>query len=241
MNFLRLYSSNYDKKPRKLSKIRFLIIHYTGMQSERVSLKKLTNPKSKVSCHYFINRKGKIIKLVDEKFTAWHAGKSRWLNYKNLNNKSIGIELENKGHDHGYQNYPSKQINSLINLCLILKKKYKIRLPNFLGHSDIAPLRKKDPGEKFPWEKLSKQKIGIWFKSKKIKNIDTHNNFIKRRLFFKNLCKIGYRYFSKNKSSKNDKYVILAFQRKYLPKNLNGVIDQKTLKTSHFLANLKVK
>ena len=100
--------------------------------------------------------------MVKENKVAWHAGKSKWKNFKNLNENSIGIELVNKGHEFGYQNFSNIQITSLINLCKNLKKKYMIKKENFLGHSDIAPLRKLDPGEKFPWKRLSKYELGYW-------------------------------------------------------------------------------
>ena len=137
-------SPNFSKKARKKKDIKFVIIHYTGMQSEIESLRRLKNIKSKVSCHYFINRKGEIIQLVKENKVAWHAGKSKWGDFKNLNKFSIGIELVNKGQRFGYENFPNIQIQSLIKICKSLKKKYRIKKDNFLGHSDIAPLRKKD-------------------------------------------------------------------------------------------------
>ena len=125
------------------------------MQSEIASIKRLKNPKFQVSCHYLINRKGKIFQMVKDENIAWHAGKSKWKKYNNLNPFSLGIELVNKGHRFGYQNFSKKHIRSLIKLCKNLKKKYKIPKENFLGHSDIAPLRKIDPGEKFPWKNLA--------------------------------------------------------------------------------------
>ena len=116
------FSPNYTKKSRLRNNIKFVIIHYTGMQSEIESIKRLKNPSAKVSCHYLVNRNGEIIQRVKDRKIAWHAGKSRWKNFINLNNYSIGIELVNKGHEYGYQNYSSKQIKSLINLCKNLKK-----------------------------------------------------------------------------------------------------------------------
>ena len=114
------FSSNYSKNMRFSRDIKFIIIHYTGMQSEIACIKKLKDPTSKVSCHYLINRRGNVIKMVEEKNIAWHAGKSRWKKYVNLNKNSLGIELVNKGHEFGYQNFTSKQIKSLIFLCKIL-------------------------------------------------------------------------------------------------------------------------
>ena len=204
------------------------------MQSAIESINWLKNPLSKVSCHYLIDKKGKIIQMVPENKIAWHAGKSMWKNFIDLNKKSIGIELVNKGHRFGYENFTVIQINSLIKLCKLLKRKYKIKTENFLGHSDIAPLRKIDPGEKFPWRKLSKYKIGLWFKNKKV----IKEQKVSYQLFFKNLHKIGYRYFNIYKKSSKDKLIIKAFQRKYLPSEVSGKLNKKSMKIGQYLANL---
>ena len=237
MNIVTIKSPNFSKKLRKKKDIKIIVLHYTGMQSKIVSIKRLLNTKikNKVSCHYLIDRNGQIIKMVDENKIAWHAGKSKWKNFNNLNNFSIGIELVNKGHYLGYEKFTSIQIKNLSLLCKELKKKYKIKNSNIIGHSDISPLRKLDPGEKFPWKKLSQKKIGIWFNERKI---NFSNAELKKRhsLFFKNLYKIGYRYFNKDKKSKNDIFLIKAFQRRFLPKKVSGIIDKKTLRISHFLA-----
>ncbi|MDA8763904.1 N-acetylmuramoyl-L-alanine amidase [Candidatus Pelagibacter bacterium] len=237
MKIKRNPSPNYAEKTRKKTRIKFVIIHYTGMQSEIASINRLKNSKAKVSCHYLINRKGEIIQMVNENKVAWHAGKSKWKNFNNLNDSSIGIELVNKGHEFGYQNFSKNQIRSLISLCKFLKKRYMIKKENFLGHSDIAPLRKLDPGEKFPWKKLSKFKIGRWYDDDKKKLELTNKKGIKN-LFFKNLFIIGYRYFHVFKRRKKDKFVIKSFQQHYLPNNVSGKIDKKTYKISQFLANL---
>ena len=130
MNITLNISLNYSKKTRVKKAIKFVIIHYTGMQSEIDSIKRLKNPKTKVSCHYLVNRKGKAIQMVKDKNISWHAGKSKWKNFTNLNKYSLGIELVNKGHDFGYQNFSAKQIKSLIKLCVKLKKKYNIKKEN---------------------------------------------------------------------------------------------------------------
>ena len=235
MKILLNYSPNFSKKLRKIKDIKFIVIHYTGMQSEIESIKRLTNEKTKVSCHYLINRKGLIIQMVKDKNIAWHAGKSKWKNFINLNKLSLGIELVNKGHQFGYQNYTKKQINSLISLCKKLKKKYRIKDENFLGHSDIAPLRKADPGEKFPWKKLSKFKLGKWYH---------HKNFIAvkdkkkiEKIFFQNIKKLGYRYFNVQRRSNKDKKIIKSFQQHYTPNNVTSKIDQKTYIISQYLTN----
>tara|TARA_B110000971_G_C19836901_1_gene420695 strand:+ start:92 stop:820 length:729 start_codon:yes stop_codon:yes gene_type:complete len=238
MKIISLHSPNYSIKKRSKKSIKFIVLHYTGMQSERACIKRLIDKKSKVSTHYLINRIGSITRIVDDQNTAWHAGKSKWKNFTNLNDQSIGIELVNQGHQFGYENFSKKQISKLILLCKFLIKKYKIKYSNILGHSDIAPLRKKDPGEKFPWHLLSKKKIGYWhdISKKNIKNQNLNKRNL-RKFFFNNLYKIGYRYFVKNKPSKNDSKVIKAFQRRFRPKNVNGLIDKKCLQISYYLAS----
>ena len=230
MEISKYYSPNHYIKLRSSKSITFIIIHYTGMQSERESLKKLINVKSKVSCHYLINRKGKIFKMVKDRNIAWHAGKSKWKNYVNLNKNSIGIELVNKGHKFGYQSFTSKQISSLVILCKSLKKKHGIKDKFILGHSDIAPIRKIDPGEKFPWEYLSIKGVGIYPKKKSIDLLSFKKP--KKKKFFKNLYKVGYRYLHTGSESK----IIKNFQRKYLQNNVTGQLDLETYKISEFLA-----
>ena len=117
------FSPNFSNKIRAKSDIKHVIIHYTGMQSEIESIKRLKSPRSKVSCHYLINREGTVIQMVRDKNLAWHAGKSKWKQFTNLNYSSIGIELVNKGHKFGYEKFTIKQIKSLISLCKKLKKK----------------------------------------------------------------------------------------------------------------------
>ena len=160
------YSPNFSTSARNKKKIKYIVYHYTGMRSENKAIKRLTDLNSNVSCHYFIKRNGQIILMVPELYEAWHAGKSNWKKDISLNKKSLGIEISNKGHEFGYENFSKKQINSLIKLSKYLIKKYNIKASNILGHSDIAFERKKDPGEKFPWGYLAKRKIGIWHKIK---------------------------------------------------------------------------
>ena len=232
-----LKSPNHSPNPRKRNKIRFIIIHYTGMQSESESIERLTDKKSKVSAHYLINKNGDLVKMVEENKIAWHAGKSRWKNFINLNNQSIGIELVNKGHKFGYENFSKKQITKLILLCKFLIKKYKIKQANVLGHSDIAPLRKIDPGEKFPWFALAKKKIGYWHNlNLKTKKTNSSNDVNLRNYFFSNLFKIGYRYFDKRKPSNSDSRIIKAFQRRFRQNKVDGKIDKECLQISYKLA-----
>ena len=226
----QLYSQNFDPIKRKKGKIKFLIFHYTRMKTEKSALKRLSDNNSKVSCHYLINRRGKVFRLVKDEDVAWHAGKSMWGKYKNLNKNSIGIELVNRGHKFGYQTFPKIQIKKLVKLCKFLMKKYNIKKKLVLGHSDIAPLRKIDPGEKFPWNYLSSKGIGIYPKKILIKK--GNNLILKNELFFNNLHKIGYRYLD----TKLKKKIIKNFQRRYRQKKINGILDQETLKISEFLS-----
>ena len=238
MNTTLNYSPNFDIKKRKAKDIKFIVFHYTGMNNEKKAINKLTNPESKVSSHYFIKNNGEILTLVPDLYVAWHAGVSSWKKYQSLNKNSIGIEISNPGHNFKYKNFSKNQINTIIKLSRFLIKKYKIKSENFLGHSDIAPDRKIDPGEKFPWKCLSKKKIGYWH------NIN-HQILAKQRLvdisnsekikFFKNLIKIGY---PKNyKINKNTLLKILSstFQRRFRPELVNSIIDQECLSISENL------
>ena len=235
MEITKYYSPNYREKARSDKSITMIIIHYTGMQSERESLIRLTSARFKVSAHYLVGRNGRILNLVDSKYVAWHAGKSMWKKNKNLNKNSIGIELVNKGHKFGYQKFTKVQIKNLISFCKKLKKKYKIKNDFILAHSDVAPIRKIDPGEKFPWYHLSINGIGNYPKKIKLKNKykKTQNN----DLFFKNLYKIGYRYLN----TKYKRKIIKNFQRKYRQKKINGIVDFETLKLSQILSKTSNK
>jgi len=234
LNTILNYSPNFNPKKRTSKKIKFIIFHYTGMKSESSALKRLTDIQSEVSCHYLIKNNGEIVKMVPDLYIAWHAGESSWKNYKSLNQNSIGIEITNPGHEHGYKKFTQKQISSLLKLSKFLIKKYKISPKNILGHSDIAVLRKKDPGEKFPWKHLSKNKIGIWHtlnkqdltKSRKLKISKIEEN-----IFFRNLFKIGYsKTYSKDSSmSKYLKELAKTFQRRFRQELVDGKIDQECL------------
>ena len=227
------YSPNFNLPKRAKNRIKFIIIHYTGMKKESAAIKRLQDPKSKVSSHYLIKRNGEIINLVPDLFEAWHAGVSSWKNFKSLNKNSIGIEITNPGHQHGYIRFSKKQIFSLQKLLNILVKRYKIKKKYILGHSDISPGRKKDPGEKFPWKMLAKNKLSFWHNldQKKIKKFREKNltTRIDENLFLKNLHKIGYNDVKNYKSHKNTKYLTLAFQRRFRQSLVNGKIDKECL------------
>ena len=234
------YSPNFSPKKRNSKEIKFLIFHYTGMSKEYNALKKLTKIQSEVSSHYFIKKNGDVILLVPDLYIAWHAGKSSWRNYSSLNKYSIGIEISNPGHQFNYRKFSKKQINSILCLSRFLIKKYNIKPENILGHSDIAPNRKKDPGEKFPWKYLAKNKISIWHSLSR--NLLKKNRCVKindkdTKLFLNNLYKIGYfKNLSKNLNKTSYlRSIIKAFQRRFRQELISGKIDKECLIISNNL------
>ena len=233
LNLTKNFSINFSLPKRQKGLIKFIIIHYTGMKKESDAISRLCDFNSKVSSHYFIKNDGKILLMVPDSYQAWHAGVSGWKNFKSLNKYSIGIEINNPGHDYEYKDFNLKQIKSLKKLLKDLMKRYKIKKQNILGHSDIAPNRKKDPGEKFPWFELSKSDLCHWHKLniKKIENYrEIRLNSSQEKIFFKNLYKIGYAKFNKKK-------LIVAFQRRFRQALINGIIDLECLKISENLVS----
>ena len=195
------------------------------MKSQSKAVERLCDSSSKVSAHYFIKDNGKLLNLVPDLYEAWHAGKSSWKNLKSLNKYSIGIEINNSGHDYRYPKFKKRQISTLKKLLKNLINKYKIRNRNILGHSDIAPDRKKDPGEKFPWKDLANKDLSIWHKLKenKIKILRNQKlNSKDQNMFFKNLYKFGY-----SKMNKNKLFLIKAFQRRFRQSLINGKVDKE--------------
>jgi N-acetylmuramoyl-L-alanine amidase len=228
------YSPNFGTTKRKLNQIKFIIFHYTGMKKESEVIKKLIDVKSKVSCHYLIKNNGEIVVMVPNLYEAWHAGVSSWKNYKSLNKYSIGIEISNPGHEYNYKKFSKKQIQSLKILSQFLIKKYRINQKNILGHSDIAPTRKKDPGEKFPWKYFAKLGIGKWHSLPKrilSKNRRKKTSLIDKKKFLKNLSKIGYSIKGSTKLKKGQflNLLICAFQRRFRQELINGKIDHECL------------
>ena len=232
IKFISKLSPNYQSRGNY--NIKFIIIHYTGIDTLERVFKILLNKKSKLSCHWLITKKGTIYKIVDEKNIAWHAGKSFWKGEFNINNTSIGIELENPGHGKNYINYSKKQMDALEEVIINIKLKYKIKIENILGHSDIAPDRKADPGEYFDWQRLAKKKAAFWPAFQKVKN----NKIIFQLgaeskeivIIKKKLMEIGYKCNINKKFDLELKVVIEAFQRKFLQDAINGIIDTNLVK-----------
>jgi len=226
------YSPNFSTHKRLKKNIKYIIIHYTGMKNELSALNRLTDHKSKVSAHYFIKKNGKIINLVPDLYEAWHAGKSNWKNIQSLNRYSIGVEIQNSGHENFYEKFSNKQMNSVKKLLRFLKARYKLNRKNILAHSDIAPNRKKDPGEKFPWKELAKVKLAYWHQLNEkelIKYRLKKINFLEEKKFFINLHKIGYTKVQSKSSIDKKRLLVKAFQRRFRQGLINGISDQECL------------
>ena len=229
------YSPNFDIKKRKKKDIKFIVFHYTGMKKEIDAINRLTDQKSKVSCHYFVKNNGEILQLVPDLYISWHAGVSCWDFYKSINKYSIGIEITNPGHQYKYKKFTHQQVNSIVKLSKFLIKKYKIKSKFILGHSDVSPERKKDPGEKFPWKYLSKKKIGYWYDLNHkdlLRSRDVKTNKFEEDFFVSNIYKIGYPKNNKIKKNKYLKILTKAFQRRFRQELINGIIDKECLKIS---------
>ena len=232
------YSPNFNTIKRSQKDIKFIIIHYTGMTKELSAINKLCNFKSKVSAHFFIKKNGSVLNLVPPLYEAWHAGKSSWKNFKSLNRYSIGVEIQNSGHDNRYENFSQKQIVSIKKLLIYLIRKYNVNTKNVLGHSDISPERKKDPGEKFPWKELAKSRLSKWhdLDEKKLREKRLIKlNFVEESKFLRNLKKIGYLEISNKYSNLKKKVIIRAFQRHFRQELINGISDQECLIISNNL------
>ena len=218
-------SPNFSERARG-SIINKLIMHYTGMENAKLSLAHLCDKNSKVSAHYLLDENGRIFQLVSEEKRAWHAGVSYWAGETDINSQSIGIELQNRGLEWGYNNFPKIQIDSLIELVLDIRKRHHIPEKNILGHSDIAPGRKQDPGEFFPWEEISFHNIGYWPKMPPRKIDITYS----KQATQKNLSLIGYN----PETPFSEK--LKAFQRHYRPSKVDGILDNETAHLIDFIA-----
>jgi len=210
-------SPNFDERAQD-SMIDKLVLHYTGMQNLETSLARMIDSSSKVSSHYLIDEVGLVYQLVNEDKRAWHAGISYWAGQTDINSQSIGIELQNPGHEWGYQEFPEAQIEALADLAMSIVNKYDISANQILGHSDIAPERKQDPGEFFPWSKIATQNLGYWPTVELVDTLPIDSEDIIRM----NLSLIGY----DPKSS--FLATVTAFQRHFRPAKVDGIIDTET-------------
>jgi N-acetylmuramoyl-L-alanine amidase len=223
-------SPNYDARPPG-TPADILLLHYTGMPTAEAALRRLTDPASKVSAHYTIDEEGAIYAHVDESQRAWHAGVSSWAGQTDINARSIGIELVNPGHEFGYRDFPQAQIEALMRLARAILARHPIPEPRVLGHSDVAPARKQDPGEKFPWAALAKKGIGLWPAHAAVHRARTLHQgdegadvgALQERL----KC-YGYGLPVSGRYDEATKLVVAAFQRHFRPRLVSGEADGET-------------
>lgn len=233
-------SPNFGAR-RGMKRPDMLILHYTGMQDCAAALRRLCEKSSEVSAHYLVFEDGRIVQMVPEKSRAWHAGVSSWEGEHDINSRSIGIEICNPGHDFGYPAFPKKQIDAVIALCKDIVKRNKIRADRVLAHSDVAPARKQDPGEKFPWAKLHKAGIGHYVRPAKTargKKFRAGDHSEEIRAVQKQLRNYGYEITASGKFDTPTKEVVTAFQRHFRPRRVDGTLDAETRAT---LAKLLLK
>lgn len=223
-------SPNWNSRPDG-TVIDTVIIHYTGMQSGETALTRLCDETAEVSAHYLIEEDGRLFRLVAEEKRAWHAGVSHWRGMDNLNHNSIGIELVNPGHEFGYRAFPRKQINALIELLSGIHRRHNILPVNVIGHSDIAPDRKTDPGELFPWEQLYEAGFGIYSKlgggdTKPIAQIGDNVSVVEEMR--SQLKCLGYNVTNSKTFDETCVHIVKAFQAHWRPSCVSGVYDLGT-------------
>ena len=214
-------SPNADARPAG-QPVDTLILHYTGMRSAAAALERLYDPVAKVSAHYLIDEDGSVTALVAEEARAWHAGVSAWRGETGLNDRSIGIELVNPGHEWGYRPFPRAQYQACIALCRAIIARWPIPPHRVLGHSDVAPDRKEDPGELFDWQRLAAAGIGLWPQPGEGAPRDTAT-------LQAQLARVGYPVPRHGRLDPATRTVITAFQRHYRPTRVDGTPDHGTL------------
>lgn len=234
INILSHPSPNFGPRPDGCP-IDILVLHYTGMPTGQAALDRLCDPQSSVSSHYLIEEDGRIFKLVDEDKRAWHAGRGRWQECADVNSHSIGIEIVNPGHEFGYRAFPDIQIASVIALCQDILARHDIPADRIIAHSDMAPDRKEDPGELFPWKRLAQNGIGIWPNPGDDIAVD-------QACFDQLLDRIGYRWPASDSDQtglENNRIKrVIAFQRHWHPADISGVLNGQCMAIAMALARM---
>jgi N-acetylmuramoyl-L-alanine amidase len=224
-----LPSPNQDDRPAG-APIDMLILHYTGMQSGQAAVERLRDPAAKVSSHYVVDEDGFVLRLVAEERRAFHAGVSYWRGHSELNGRSIGIEIVNPGHEWGYRDFPVLQLAAVCDLCLSILSRHWIPARNIVAHSDVAPDRKEDPGEKFPWEDLARNGVGVWPAG--VPDLGT-TGVVRDAAGLRGvraaLGDIGYRVAAEGALDPALSSVLRAFQRHWRPEAITGQADSGTL------------
>lgn len=219
-----------------------ILLHYTGMADANAALERLRSPSSEVSAHYFVFEDGHVVQMVQESHRAWHAGVSSWAGETDINSCSIGIEIANPGHEFGYPDFPSRQIAAVTALCRGILTRHTVRPERVLAHSDVAPSRKQDPGEKFPWRTLHDSGVGHWVKPAPpsergaLLALGDHGDPV--AALQKALGEYGYGITASGIFDNATLDVVAAFQRHFRPQRVDGVADASTRKTlEDLLAN----
>lgn len=210
MQFIEAPSPNFDDRQLPVTMI---VLHYTGMESAAAAQQRLCDPEAKVSAHYLVLEDGQVVRMVDEDKRAWHAGRSHWRGITDVNSASIGIEIANPGHEFGYVPFPDEQVAAVIRLVHAIKDRYEITRGNIVGHSDIAPSRKQDPGELFPWGKLARLRLALPRPTRNLMDPQWSDAG-----FLLALERFGYDVSDAEKA-------VTAFQRRFRPEMIDGVID----------------
>jgi N-acetylmuramoyl-L-alanine amidase len=224
-------SPNHDGRPGASD---ILLLHYTGMPTMQVALDRLRSPEARVSCHYLVDDDGTVMQLVPEAERAWHAGASFWERGNDINTRSIGIEIVNPGHEFGYRDFPQPQVDAVIALSRDIVARHAIRPHHVLGHSDVAPTRKQDPGERFPWQQLANADVGLWVAPAPIiagavlAPGDVSDDV---RTLQSALAAYGYGLTPTGTFDGATVAVVAAFQRHFRPACVDGRADRSTIKT----------
>ena len=224
-------SPNHDARTTPID---ILLLHYTGMRTGEAALARLTDSTAKVSSHYLLYEDGRIDQLVAEAQRAWHAGVASWKGATDINSRSIGIEIVNPGHDFGYRDFPAVQIDAVIALCREIVTRHGIAKQRVLAHSDVAPERKQDPGEKFPWARLAASGIGLWVEPTPIsqgRTLGPDDRGAGVAELQRMLVRFGYAADITHRYDQATSEVITAFQRHFRPARVDGVADTSTVDT----------
>ena len=224
-------SPNHDARE---SRVDILLLHYTGMQTADEALARLKDREARVSCHYFVDEDGRVTQMVPEARRAWHGGAGSWKGAVDINSRSIGIEIVNPGHEFGYRDFPDAQIEAVIALCRDIIKRRRIARERVLGHSDVAPARKKDPGEKFPWAKIAAAGVGFWVDPAPIvegRTLSANDRGPAVEDLQKQLIKFGYGLEVSRLYDDATRLVVTAFQRHFRPERVDGLADPSTMET----------
>jgi N-acetylmuramoyl-L-alanine amidase len=212
-----------------------ILLHYTGMPDANGALERLTSPSSKVSSHYFVFEDGRVVQLVSESRRAWHAGASLWAGETDINSCSIGIEIVNPGHDYGYPDFPARQIAAVTALCRGILTRFAIPAERVLAHSDVAPSRKQDPGEKFPWRTLHDSGVGHWVQPAPLTEpgemLSPGDRGEAVAELQNALAAYGYGITATGSFDRSTGDVVTAFQRHFRPQRVDGIADASTRRT----------